>query len=303
MKKLVMILPLVLLLCFAFSCQKADELAVDKKEQPSVIVDNAISTDGVSIAYEVIGKGEPALLFIPGWAAPRSVWEDELSHFSKKHKSVAVDLAGVGDSGNNRENWTMEAYGDDVISVIKRIGIDEVILVGWSLGGAVAIEAALKMPEAVMGIVIVDSLQDIEKRYSEEEIIGIENYYMDFVTNPTREKVQERLVIKKEELIELYLAALKEDAPKIGWRESLRNFFLWCNEDCENAMKSIQVPVVSINSDQQPTNEEAFKKLVPSFKAKIMTGVGHFLKWEAPDEFKRLLETTIHEFIQMAEQK
>ena len=72
MKKLLLILPLVFLLCFAFSCQKAEEVAAEKEAEPTIIVDNAISADGISIAYEVRGEGKPALVFIHGWCCDRS---------------------------------------------------------------------------------------------------------------------------------------------------------------------------------------------------------------------------------------
>ena len=57
------------------------------------------------------------------------------------------------------------------------------------------------------------------------------------------------------------------------------------------------MPVVSINSDIEPTNVEAFRKYVPTYKARIITGVGHVLMWDAPEEFNRLLEESIQEFV------
>jgi len=65
----------------------------------------------------------------------------------------------------------------------------------------------------------------------------------------------------------------------------------------------VQAPITCINSDKYPTNVEANQRYAPSFKAKIMSGVGHFNMMEDSETFNRLLEETIKEFVQMAEQK
>jgi len=103
MKKLRIIISLVILFCFTFSCQQVQEEA----EEPTIIVDTAISADGISIAYEVRGEGELALVFIHGWCCDRSYWNEQLPHFSQKYKVVAIDLAGHGESGLNRKEYTM----------------------------------------------------------------------------------------------------------------------------------------------------------------------------------------------------
>jgi len=63
MKKLLMIIPLVILLCFTYGCQQGEEIAeepvvdaAEKEAEPTIIIDNAISADGVSIAYEVVSR-------------------------------------------------------------------------------------------------------------------------------------------------------------------------------------------------------------------------------------------------------
>jgi len=110
MKKQLMVIPLVFLLCFTSSCQQGEEMAAEKKVEPTKIVDNAISADGVSIAYEVRGEGEPALVFVHGWCCDRSYWDAQLPYFAQKYKVVAIDLTGHGESGLDRKEWTMGAF-------------------------------------------------------------------------------------------------------------------------------------------------------------------------------------------------
>ena len=79
----------------------------------------AVSADGVPISFQVKGSGAPALVFIHGWCCDRTYWDAQAAHFSKKHKVVAIDLAGHGGSGLGRKVWTMAAFGEDVVAVVK----------------------------------------------------------------------------------------------------------------------------------------------------------------------------------------
>ena len=62
------------------------------------------SKDGVEIAYEVKGYGEPALVFVHGWCWDKSIWENQVKVFSAKYKVITIDLAGHGESGSNRKD-------------------------------------------------------------------------------------------------------------------------------------------------------------------------------------------------------
>jgi len=300
----------ILFMCFSIvlllvSCGKKGEEPVDVAEieaEPTIIVDNAISADGVSIAYEVRGEGEPTLVFVHGWGNKRNVWEGQLAHFSQKHKVVAIDLAGFGDSGNNRKMWTMESFGDDVVAVLDKLNLKNIILVGFSMGGPVVIEAGKRAAGHIEGIVLVDILQNIETVYSQENINNTSKALMGLVTEPSIEKFESfAFFLKKRKELNERLIPMIKDVSKIGWGESLKDFYRWSNEECAKSLLKIQAPIIAINSDQNPTNVEAFKKYVPSFEAKIIPGAGHLVFWDAPDEFNRLLEETIQEFVQMKE--
>jgi pimeloyl-ACP methyl ester carboxylesterase len=256
----------------------------------------AISSDGVKISFDIQGEGEPTLVFIHGWSNNRSIWDTQVAHFSQKYKVIAVDLPGFGESGNNRQKWTMASYGEDVATVINKLSLDQVVLIGFSLGAPVVIEAAKRVSNQVVGVVLVDWLQDIEMQYPPEVISYLDSVFMDVVTTPTIEKMKPFFRKNKEASFERLLSMLK-DAPRIGWRESLIDIFRWSNEDCIESLKNIQTRIISINSDQTPTNVEAFMKYVPSYKAKIILDVGHVVFWDAPEEFNRLLEESIQEFI------
>jgi len=300
-KKLLMIIPLVILLCFAFSCQKQGEEVAEETVVDAV--DNAISEDGVFIAYEVRGEGEPALIFVHGWCCDRSYWDAQLSYFAQKHKVVAIDLAGHGESGLDRKEWTMGAFGEDVVAVVNKLNLDQVVLVGHSMGGFVILEAARRIPQLVIGLVGVDTLQNFEDKLTQEQIdemlTPLRSNFVEFSRNfvlsmftPTSDSA----LIEK-------IANDMSSAPQVVGIGALEGYIDFQNNEIIQVLKEVKAPITCINSDMYPTNVKANQRYAPSFKALIMSGVGHFNMMEDPKTFNLLLEETVQEFVQKAKSK
>lgn len=301
MKKQLLILPLALILCFMVGCQQGGEVTEEKEAAPAIAVDSAISADGVSIAYEVRGKGEPTLVFVHGWSNNRGVWDAQTKHFSQKYKVVTLDLAGFGESGSNRSDWTMQSFSKDVFAVVEKLRLEQVVLVGFSMGGPVVIEASKIMPERILGLVLVDILQDIEDKTPQKNIDGLIANWREIFTD--EERIPELFPAEMNpELIDKYIS-MAFYAPKIGWWESIEDFFRWSNEECIESLQALQVPLMSINSDYMSINVEAFQKYIPSHQLKTISTISHLVIWEAPDEFNRLLAEAVQEFAQMATSK
>jgi pimeloyl-ACP methyl ester carboxylesterase len=93
--------------------------------------------------------GVAQIVFVHGWACDRSYWRHQMDAFPGK-TVVAVDLAGHGDSGTGRGSWTMPAFGADVVAVMDDLHLDDVVLVGHSMGGDVILEAALVLGNPVL---------------------------------------------------------------------------------------------------------------------------------------------------------
>jgi pimeloyl-ACP methyl ester carboxylesterase len=289
-KNLLLVLScLALFLILIFSCTEKPE-------------NTAISSDGVKISFSVSGEGSPALVFIPGWGNNRSSWDSIVPYFSQKYKVVTIDLAGYGGSGNNREKWDMASFGKDVVAVINKLHLKNVVLIGHSMGAVVIIETAKVIPEKITGLVIEDDMHNVEDKYSEQLVNYLDSVYMNMAANPTVEKYlaafnNPKLPLGKSEDIAKKFVSMIENVPKIGWSESLKECFRWYNEDCIESLKMIQIPIIAINSDQPPTNVEVFKKYHPSFEVKIIPNVTHLVHYEAPEKFNLLLEESIQEFL------
>jgi proline iminopeptidase len=76
------------------------------------------------------------------------------THLSQRFQTIAPDLRGYGNS-QTRQAFTMTDHLDDLIALLDRLQIQQCLVLGWSLGGILAIELALKYPERVQGLILV----------------------------------------------------------------------------------------------------------------------------------------------------
>ncbi|MFC1726440.1 alpha/beta fold hydrolase [candidate division KSB1 bacterium] len=260
------------------------------------IKNTAVSYDGVKIRFEVKGKGEPAIVFVHGFASEKADWINQTDHFSKKFKVAALDLAGFGESGTDRGNWTMGACGEDVVSVIKYLDLKKVVLVGQSMGTAVILEAAKRIPERIVGIVPVDMLQNVELKRTPEEIEQFEERVWNNLNNPDAERL--RAAFKREVKPEVIQTLIDyyNSSPKIGWRETGKSFFAWLSNDLINVLLEVRAPIYCINSDRQVTQIEIARKYVESFNVKVIEKTGHPVMLDAPGDFNSALEEIIMSF-------
>lgn len=122
------------------------------------------SADGVPIAFEVAGRGNPPLVFVHGWSCDRRYWQAQLTVFSRQFETVAIDLAGHGASGLGRRQWTIDSFGADVASVVQELDLPKAILIGHSMGGDVITEAARRLPGRIAGLIWVDTYKKLQRR-------------------------------------------------------------------------------------------------------------------------------------------
>ena len=255
--------------------------------------DNQVrSFDGVQISFDVQGKGETALVFVHGWSCSSQYWNKQTAHFAKTHTVVTIDLAGHGQSGSTRRNYTIEAFGADVAAVLQKLDLNRIILVGHSMGGPVIVEAATQMPERVICVVGADTFHDIEKGYGGPELEEIAvRFEADFV-NETQNFVRQMFPpFAEPELIDWIADNMSSADPQIAVN-AFRNLGKY---DLKSAAEKLEIPIYSISTDLWPTNVEVNQNLVKSFKLKMMPGTGHFVMLEDAEKFNELLEEIIKE--------
>lgn len=119
-----------------------------------------VEVRGATIRYTAWGdRGKPGLMFVHGGRAHRNWWRPFAPFFSADWRVAALDLSGMGDS-DWREEYSLEAFCEELFAVIAAAGLDEVrrpLVVGHSFGGYVTLAAVERHGERLGGAVVIDS--------------------------------------------------------------------------------------------------------------------------------------------------
>ena len=253
----------------------------------------AIAPDGVHVQYRVYGQGEPTLVFIHGWSCDSNYWRSQVTEFKKKYTVITVDLAGHGGTDSNRSDWSIANFGQDVASAVAAVPNQELILVGHSMGGPVAIEAARLLGDRVVGIIGVDTFKTIGGPVPTAAQLdaAVKPFETNFIGH-TREVVSKYFFPPgaNAELVRKVAADMALSPEKVAI-PSMRAVLGY---DFGPPLKEIDVPIVAINSDLgEPINELRIRKVLPKFHAVTLAGLGHFLMMEDPARFNPALEAEI----------
>lgn len=257
--------------------------------RPGTETKTCTSFDGVTIAYSAAGRGETALVFVHGGMADRSFYDAQLRALSGRYRVVALDLAGHGESGADRERWGIAEFGADVRAVVEAETISRAILFGNSLGGPVVIEAALRMPDRILGVVGIDTFQDLghpetpeyrreAEEWTRQRVAAFAGDYaaamraiVDMLfhpdADPALKAALERRMVRTPQRVTLAIV------------ESIGGY------EPNDAARRLRAPLRAINGDLYPTDVEAIRRIRPDFAAIVMKHVGHYPMLERPEEF------------------
>jgi pimeloyl-ACP methyl ester carboxylesterase len=253
----------------------------------------AITPDGVHVQYRIYGSGEPALVFIHGWSCDSNYWRSQVPEFKKKYTVITVDLAGHGGTDSNRSDWSIANFGQDVATAVAAVPNQKLILVGHSMGGPVAIEAARLLEDRVVGIIGVDTFKTVGGPLPTQAQLdaAVKPFQANFI-GYTREVVSKHFFAPgaNAELVR----KVSDDMALSPEKVAIPSLRAVLGYDFGPPLKEIDVPIVAINSDLgEPVNELRIRKVLPKFHAVTLAGLGHFLMMEDPARFNLALEAEI----------
>ncbi len=111
--------------------------------------------DGKHIYYEDYGSGDSAVILVHGWGMSVRVWDYTLPALSAAgHRVVMLDHRGCGQSSKDFSDMGIEAIAGDVVALVEHLGLERVVLNGWSMGGAVVVSAASQLGDRCSGVVL-----------------------------------------------------------------------------------------------------------------------------------------------------
>jgi pimeloyl-ACP methyl ester carboxylesterase len=243
------------------------------------------SADGVPIAYEAQGQGPTTLVLIHGWNCDRTYWRQQMDSFPE-YRVIAVDLAGHGQSGRSRTDWGIMNFAKDVAAVIRAEDARNVVLIGHSLGGPVAVEAGILLPDRVVGVIGVEAFYDAWADPGFSKVV--DQWRPNFAAGA-------RPFIRKALFLSNSPAALADSiaddmaaAPPEVALPAMDSLLAWARGRQTEAAASLSAPVGLIMAAGGNAGTAKFQKAregQPSLGVAEVPGTGHFVMLEVPSAF------------------
>ena len=116
-----------------------------------------VSVNGKNIYYEAYGEGTP-LIMLHGYSLSSKSWRPYVADFEKDYTLYLVDLTGHGQSDPFKEDLSIASVGEDVAELIRYLGLEKVKAIGFSFGGDVLFQVALKNPDLIEAMITIGAV-------------------------------------------------------------------------------------------------------------------------------------------------
>lgn len=263
--------------------------------------------NGISYEVNVIGEGPP-LLLLHGFTGSKETWTPFYEEWQKANQLISLDLIGHGETSSPHEigKYKTESVVKDLCTLLDELHIDEVNLLGYSMGGRLALSFAVMFPERV-GKLIVESAspglktereRNLRKQQDEalaEQILdkGI-SWFVDKWENIALFESQKYLPAQIQQKI-------REQRMKnnpIGLASSLRGMGTGVQPSWWERLSSLQMPVLFITGEWDEKFfriAEEMKKLMPQAVHERILGAGHAIHVEQREIFGKIVSGFLHE--------
>ena len=186
-----------------------------------------------------------------------------------------------------------------MVAVVDDLNLDEIVLIGHSMGGTVVLEAAVQIPERIVTLVAVDTLFDKWARLTPEQR---EQFLVPFRTNfveTTRNWVGHNLFLPTSEpdLVERLVADMSAAPPEVG-SASMDAIYEWGKRDFEEPLGLLRTRVFMIQAESNAQDLQLVKSFASSFESfqvSVVPEVSHFIMIEEPETFNRLLTQAVNQ--------
>ena len=249
------------------------------------------SADGSRIHYSVSGQGDIALVFVHCWTCNDTFWKKQVEYYSKRYRVVTLDLAGHGQSGSQRILYTMEAFGQDVVAVANKLDLNKIVLVGHSMGGPVAINAAQALDKRVVGIVGVDTFYTpFVYPTTKDQIDAFVKPFQDDFTGASTGMVQSMFPPQADPVLVTNMVDYFSKTNREVGLSAMYELFIWSAKHRSAALNQFDDKLRNINADPEGKNQPMHSGVV------LIPGAGHFVAQEKPDAFNHALDGILKNF-------
>jgi pimeloyl-ACP methyl ester carboxylesterase len=238
------------------------------------------------------GSGPP-LVFIHGFPFSRDCWQPQVDGLSSSYRVIAPNLPGFGGRQGAAGAATMDAFADDVASLLADLDTGPVVLAGHSMGGYVALAFARRHADLLRGLVLIatrsgpDSPEVAAGRRAAAEKVSASG--IDAMVDGMVPKMLAPVHRNPESLAALreFMMSSSRDGV-IGALLGMAN-----RPDSTPGLAGISIPTLVVTgADDEviaPAESEALAAAIPGARLRVLPDAGHMVAWEQPEAFAREL--------------
>lgn len=257
---------------------------------------NKIITNNITVSYTDEGPDNaPVIIFIHGFPLNKAMWDKQVREFKENYRVIAYDIRGHGDSDAGSDDFSIELFVRDLLSLMDALKVDKTILCGFSLGGYIALNAIENYPERFSALLLcdtnctADSPEAKEKRMKAIESIkekGLEQYAEEslkklFTPISISKQIEEIAIVR-----EMIMKTSKQSLYKILHAMADR-------ADTCTKLHEIKVPVLILvgKADEitPPDVALAMHEKIKSSTIHSIDHAGHLSNMENPKQFNNQL--------------
>lgn len=267
-----------------------------------------ITSNDVTYHVEVIGQGEP-LLLLHGFTGNHETWKDVLKNLGKDYMCIIPDIIGHGktDSPPNPERYSVEEVSSDLLYILRELHISKAHIIGYSMGGRLALSLALLNPEIAATLVLESSspgLKYLDERNSRiEQDSKLANmilkegipHFVDYWQKIPLFESQKHLSSEKKNKV--YLQRLSNN--KVGLSNSLLGMGTGAQPSWWSQLDKLEIPVLLLTGGLDTkfcAIAELMKKRIKKCEWNIIFDVGHAIHVENPEMFGRIVSEFVEKW-------
>jgi pimeloyl-ACP methyl ester carboxylesterase len=246
--------------------------------------------ENIRLHYVEAGTGD-TLVLLHGIGASHEDWEFQLPALARHFRVLVPDLRGFGLS-ERRGPYTVARFAADIWSLLDSLGIDRAVLVGHSMGGAVALQMAVDQPARVDRLVLADTLPSFRANTLAKRMLFATRYATMGLLGPKRlaSAISRKLFPGiDQELLRARVTRRGEDNDRAVYLETIKGLVGWAVDD---QLGRLTMPsfVIAAEFDYFPVADAvAFAARMPNAELKIFPGAHHALPLEQPEAFNAAL--------------